>query len=507
MQRFSRRDFLKSAGTLMAGVMIPGAAHALLDRIPPPAGPSIPSVIVLVFDTMSARNLSLYGYRRATTPHLERFAGRATVFHQHSSAGNYTTPGTASLLTGTYPWTHRAINQGGLVLRSRTEQNIFSGLHRERHCFAFSQNLWAEYLIDQFGENVDSHLLPGSFSLLEKSAGSLFPRDENISYRALDDFLFQTSGGVGSLVFGPLEKEIFLYRLARVSDRGYSRGLPHDVTNPKYFNLSDVIDGVYAQLTALPRPFFAYVHLYAPHEPYRPRLEFENIFRDHWRPDPKPVSRFTDGSTPGNLLTRRTNYDEYVANVDAEFGRLYDALAESGILDQSILMVTSDHGQLFERGVHGHTTPLLYEPVIHVPLLVSLPGQMARVDVHAPTSSVDVLPTLLELTGQDVPAWCEGSALPGVTGREAADRAIYSVEAKSSQAFAPLRRGTFAMRKDRYKLIYYRGFDAEDQFELYDLADDPEELADLYPARPAFVSAMQDELFSALSQADQAITG
>jgi arylsulfatase A-like enzyme len=505
MKTLSRRDFLKSSGALLLGSMIPGAAQTLVNQNYRQGDPSLPNVIVLLFDTMSARNLSLYGYRRATTPNLERFAKRATVFHKHISAGNYTTPGTASLLTGTYPWTHRAINQGGIVLRNLKEHNIFSLFHSQRHCFAFAQNLWADYLVEQFEESIDTHLLQGSFSVVEKSLGSFFPNDQNISYRAFDDFLFQTSGGVGSLVFGPLEKEEFLYRLARVDAKGYSRGLPHDVTNPKYFHLKDVFDGVYSQLISLPSPFFAYVHLYAPHEPYRPRLEFENIFRDNWRPDTKPTSRFTDGSTSANLIVRRTNYDEYIANVDAEFGRLFDSLDESGILDNSILVVTSDHGQLFERGVHGHSTPLLYDPVIHIPLVVSIPGQTSRADVYVPTSSVDVLPTLLQLVGLQVPAWCEGIGLPVLTGQESAARTIYSVEAKSNSSFAPLQKATVAMYKNGYKLIYYSGLDAEDQFELYDMENDPEELNDLYPSNPAFVSGLRDELLFALSRANDKV--
>src|SRR5512140_1968324 len=104
MKKLSRRDFLKSAGALLLGSMVPGTVKGLLNRNSPQTDPSLPNVIVLVFDTMSAPHLSLHGYRRATTPDLERFAERATVFHKHISAGNYTSPGTASLLTGTYPW-------------------------------------------------------------------------------------------------------------------------------------------------------------------------------------------------------------------------------------------------------------------------------------------------------------------------------------------------------------------------------------------------------------------
>jgi arylsulfatase A-like enzyme len=505
MKNLSRRDFLKSTGALLLGSMISNKVQGVLKRDQGQDDQSLPNIIVLVFDTMSAHNLSVYGYPRPTTPNLERFAERATVFHQHISAGNYTTPGTASLLTGTYPWTHRAINESGIVRRVLKDHNIFSQFHPQRQCFAFTQNLWADYLIDEFGKGVDTHLLPGSFSVVEKSVGSIFAHDKNILFRAFDDFLFETSGGVGSLVFGPLEKEAFLYRLGRINTEGYSRGLPHDVTNPKFFELRDVFEGVDAQLKSLVSPFLAYVHLYAPHEPYRPRLEFENIFRDTLRPVVKPVSRFTDGSTQSNLMTRRRNYDEYIANVDAEFGRLFDSLTASGILDKSVLVVTSDHGQLFERGVHGHSTPLLYDPVIHVPLLISLPGQRARTDVHTATSSLDVLPTLLQFAGLDVPAWCEGVGLPGLNDQKPEERAIYSVEAKSNSAFAPLHNATIAMRKNGHKLIYYRGYGGEDQFELYDTENDPEELKDLFPSGPSFGADMQQELFDALSRSDQRV--
>ena len=175
MKKISRRDFLKSSSAILLGSMVPGVARRFLDQSPGHQGQPSPNIIVLVFDAMSAENLSVYGYRRATTPNLERFAERATVFHRHISAGNYTTPGTASLLTGTYPWTHRAINQGGIVLRTRSDHNIFSPFHSQYQRFAFTQNLWADYLIDEFGHSVDVHLLPGSFSVAEKTTGSFFP--------------------------------------------------------------------------------------------------------------------------------------------------------------------------------------------------------------------------------------------------------------------------------------------------------------------------------------------
>jgi arylsulfatase A-like enzyme len=503
MKKLSRRDFLKTISLGSLAALAPASVRSLIENAVVSA--VHPSVIILVFDTMSARNLSLYGYRRGTTPNFERFAERATVFHNHISSGNFTSPGTASIFTGTYPWTHRAINQSGLILRSLSPHNIFSALDSQYNKFVFTQNVWADYLLNQFENDIDIHLLPASFSLADGSLGAIFPNDLNAGYRTFDDFLFQVGHRPASLIFGPIEKQHILYELAKISDKGYARGLPHDVSNPKHFRLEDVFNGVDSQLTSLSAPFFSYVHLYAPHEPYRPHAEFENKFKDNWKPDPKPESRFSDGSTNAALLNRRTNYDEYVANVDAEFGRLIDSLTEKGVLDNCIVVVTSDHGQLFERGIHGHSTPLLFEPVIQVPLLVSTPGQVTRQDVYSPTNHVDLLPTLLHLTSQEIPAWCEGEVLPKLGGLDDPKRAIYSVEAKTNSAFAPLSIVTVAMRRNNHKLIYYSGYGYEPWFELYDMDVDPEELTDLYPSTPSFATSLRDELMTSLERANQSL--
>ena len=145
MQKFSRRDLLKLSLTLPAFAVLskliphPDSLEVSQDEI-------LPNVIIIVIDTMSAENLSLYGYPRNTSPNLERFAERATVYHTHQSGGNFTVPGTASLLTGTYPWTHRAINHAGLVARELTERNIFNILPKSYRKLGFSQNLWAMHL-------------------------------------------------------------------------------------------------------------------------------------------------------------------------------------------------------------------------------------------------------------------------------------------------------------------------------------------------------------------------
>ncbi len=496
MPAINRRNFLKIGSALSGALAVSRLARGLS------APASQPSILIFVFDAMSAKNLSLYGYRRKTTPNLERFAQRATVFHQHYAAGNFTTPGTASLLTGLYPWTHRAINESGLIARKQAEHNLFHVLGREYYRLAFSQNIYPNYFFGQFKPDIEQVLSPAAFSFLGGIAADQFGRDLVDSHRAFDDFLFQDNTPPASLVFGLIER-LQLHAAVSAARR---HGLPVASTSnyPIFFDLKRVFDGILSTIERLPAPSAAYFHLWSPHAPYQPARRFRGLFRDGWAPEPKPYHSFSDSPlhyTEEIAKADRQAYDEYIANVDAEFGRVLDFLTATKRLDNTYVVVTSDHGEMFERGVEGHLTRLLFEPVIQVPLLISSPGQGSRRDVAVPTSAVDLLPTLAYATGRGLPTWCEGTLLPGFGGTPEPERSIFVVEAKHNSAFAPLSNASFALRKGRYKLTYYIGFrtrvrQQEGVFELYDIENDPEELSDLYPKAPAVFNDLKAELLA-----------
>jgi arylsulfatase A-like enzyme len=200
----------------------------------------------------------------------------------------------------------------------------------------------------------------------------------------------------------------------------------------------------------------------------------------------------------------RQHYDEYIANVDTEFGKMIDSLGKDGILDNSYIIITSDHGESFERGEFGHGTYLLYEPVIHVPLLISSPGQRARLDIHSPTSSVDIVPTLLTLAGKEVPANLDGRILPGLGGKEDFQRSIFALEAKENSAFQPITTATMALIKEGKKLIHYTGYPQYPEvFELYDLNEDGEEMKDLFLEDTVTAARMKQELLDTLADANR----
>ncbi|GAB4542945.1 MAG: hypothetical protein Fur002_14110 [Anaerolineales bacterium] len=497
MKKFTRRDFLKTAALTAAGLTLP----RILSRA---RSAEKPNIIVLVFDAMSARNLSVYGYPRKTTPNFERFAQRAFVYHAHQSAGNYTTPGTASLLAGTYPWTHRALNHGGKIATPLAARNIFQQIGADYQRYAFTQNSWANIFLNQFQEEIDVLLPPRSFETLSPFiSGEALP-DGVSGYQALDSFLFSKSEVSASLLFGAADKLYWRKLQESAKNKNYPRGLPEMVTAPFYFETASLFDGLQAFAKTFQPPFFAYLHVFPPHEPYRPTREFFNHFKDGWNAPEKPVHRFVQSpNTEQRLNDGRLNYDRFIANLDAEFGRLMDTFEEQNLFENSYIVLTSDHGDMFERGERGHSTPLLYDAVIHAPLLISAPGKSQRTDIHAPTSGVDLLPTLLKLAGQEIPAWSEGLVLPGLGGEENPNRAIFSVEAKQNSAFTPLTKATIAMRKGKYKLIYYTGYEAQDTFELYDMENDPEEMKDSYAENDSRAKALREELLSALEESNQ----
>jgi len=482
----SRRDFLKMAAGL--------SLTPLVEKISPVEmrglnlGGSHPNIIILIFDTLSAYHLSLHGYPRNTSPNLERFAEKANVYHNHHSAASFTTSSTASLLTSTYPWQHRAYTLDGSIRPHVVPNNIFRLLGDKYYTAAFTQNIYADKLLFQFDQYLDRHQECDSFNFIGNAIYNTLPSEEAIDgFRSFDRFLFRRDNPRGSLFMSVLYDLSFLlrYRLAsRNLTEIYPIGMPGIKSSYAHFTLDQVMEGVMSLLEELPAPFFSYIHLMPPHSPYSPDFHFHKMFNDGWEPQPKERHPLGDGSQT-NYPGKRQTYDEFIANLDYEFGRLLDYLEEIGLLESSYLILTSDHGELFERGHRGHSTPLLFEPLLRVPLVISSPGQEERKDIHAQTSSVDLLPTLLQIAGLPIPRSVEGQILPLQDGGGNHERNIWALEARYNSTFGPMHETTLALIKGTHKLVYYQGYENyKDQYELYNLENDPDELVDRYTSDP-----------------------
>jgi arylsulfatase A-like enzyme len=493
----SRRDFIKLLGS--ASLSLLAASNQIKQGMGvEPRSSEKPNILILVFDTLSARHMSLHGYPRETTPNMDRFAERALVYHNHYAAGNFTSPGTASLLTGVYPWRHRAVNLNGIVSREYNDQNLFSLVDSSYHTTAYTHNPLAGIFLNQFADHINRYHPMSELSLAgevysDRVSSKQFPTAfwSETMLRGTDHFL------PGSLLVSTLENEIRELRVGGIESAlqdKYPNGIPFNYKG-MHLLLEDAMDWIRAQVHAYPQPYLAYYHLWPPHDPYLPSAEYIDIFSDGKYWPGKPENAFSLGEPDAKIQRSRQQYDEYLAYVDFEFGRLLDMLQRDGTLDNTMVVVTSDHGELFERGLMGHLNSTLYQDLLQVPMLISLPNQTERYDFFSPTSCVDLLPTILQFSDQGIPNFIQGEVLPGFgSATRQADRGVYALEAKLSSKQDPTRICTLAMIKGRYKLIRYLGYESEMDDELYDLANDPEEVENLASGNEKLAEEMGAEL-------------
>jgi arylsulfatase A-like enzyme len=510
-RHISRRDFLKLAGLLPFSMAAPRLVNSLAS-----IQPQAQNVIVVVFDAFSASNISLYGYQRETTPNLARLAERAIVYHNHYAGANFTAPGTATLLTGTLPWTHRAFHHAGRVEEASIKANIFSAFEAY-YRLAYSHNPMANGILGQFNGSLDNYIPRGKLFLKNDNlVSALFENDDDI---ATVSWLRAMKGATEEAEEG-FSYSLFLSHILDAYDKVQDRqieglrtqfplGLPSIFTD-NYYMLEDAIDWFGDMLSGLPKPFISYLHFMPPHAPYRTHREFYGRFDDDgWTAIAKPYDLFSRESdrNPERMLKKRILYDEFILYVDREFGRFFDALEKSGLLQDTWVILTSDHGEMFERGINGHTTPVLYDPVIRIPLMIFEPGRNRRADVHAPTSAIDMLPTLLHVTSQPAAGWAEGMVLPPFSDSYPSERSIFALEARKNGKHAPLNVATAVARTGQYKLMYFWGYGelgAEtERIELYDLERDPEETKNLAASKRETTSELLNELKTKLAEVNK----
>lgn len=503
----SRKEFLQASGMASAGSLLPRWI-SFPDQT---ADADAPNFIIIVFDALSALDLATYDYPRSTAPNLARFAESATVYHNHFAGGNFTTPGTASLLTGDYPFNHRAYRLNIKTIPRYTDQNIFSQFPDYTR-IAYSHNVLANTLLQQFGPGIDElkrreELFINSDYIVTR----LFANDNDIAQVSWIRIIKEDEDRyTNSLFFAGVNKEIN-QRLLRPHEARFPRGVP-EIGTGEHFLLESATDWIGGQLPQVPQPFLGYFHLMPPHHPYNAPVDFIDTFlKDGYAPAAKPGTIFSNAGNQMQLNEYRRFYDEFILYADQAFGQLYRQLEQTGMLDNTWLIFTSDHGEMFERGIWKHTTQTLYQPIVRIPLFIQAPGQGSRNDVYSPTSAVDILPTLLHLGGKPPAPWGQGTVLPPYREAEIEDdRSIYTLEAKNNKKTEPLTTASTMLLKWPYKLVQFRGYKelagGPPAYEMYNLEDDPEELEDIFSSSDSKTKEMVEEINHTLSEADKPYT-
>jgi arylsulfatase A-like enzyme len=165
------------------------------------------------------------------------------------------------------------------------------------------------------------------------------------------------------------------------------------------------------------------------------------------------------------------------------------------------VIVTADHGELFDHNRLGHGGRDLYQGLIHVPLLIHLPGQRQGVHIDQLAQQADLLPTLLDLVGAPVPSWVDGASLrPALESRILADRYIYSMNLEPNSTFNAVTKGTVAVMDADFKFVRYLDSGKE---QLYRYKTDKDEQNNLVQSEPDVAKRMRKVLLERLEEANR----
>ncbi|MEJ7812354.1 MAG: sulfatase [Gemmatimonadaceae bacterium] len=439
-----------------------------------PAG--APNILLIILDTVRSLDLSLYGYARATTPNLARFAARGTTFEWAISPAPWTLPAHASMFTGIEPAELSADWRTPLDRRQPTlAERLAARGYRTAGFVANTEYVSAESgLARGFAHYEDFRITPATVLL----TGSALSR------------------GVANAE--PVRDII-----------GY-----HDVIGRKS---AAQVNGDFLrwQQASAGRPFFAFLNYYDAHHPYLPPAPYDTLYAERGAArnpnlhNDRPVSR-------REAAAELDAYDGAIAYLDAQVGALLDSLDWRNVLGNTLVVITADHGEEFgEHGLLGHGNSL-YLPALRVPLVIALPGRVtAGARVAAPVTTRDLAATILALAGGEARARLATlpgrSLLPFLPGDSAALRAGSSAtdgtdgtggimsevrHATGLPAWYPVSRGDMAAL-----LVGRRHYirDGDGREELYDAVGDPWEAHDL--ARVPMLRGVLDRMAASLRAA------
>jgi len=451
-----------------------------------------PNILLVTVDALSAEHMSLYGAERLTTPRLDAFAREATTFDRAYANGNFTTPGVSSILTGTRPWTHRALQLLSWPIRETRANSLPAMLIRAGYQTGYvatnpaagaTRNGLGSYFGFAASDRVPSIFVcrDGLERVLRyQCAATLLPPF------GLVQMLWQKTG---QFLGGGSPNRHFDPRVAMQSALEWLAG------------------------TDKRTPVFLWVHFLPPHAPYAApapwlgQFDSSQTARDVGDSDAKQKFLFAR-VTPARARTLEARYDESVKYVDYYIGEFLEQ-ASRLLGPNTAVIVTADHGESFAHGYGGHAGPGLFESIIHIPLLVKLPSQSRGARTSQLAEQVDIAPTLAVLAGITPPSTWEGRSLFEIGGPSKTDattpKLVFAMNFEENSRRSALNTGSVCLIDGRWKLVHFAGAlhyplmpQLHDQ--LYDLSADPRELSNRISAEPAEAERLRWLLSSELAR-------
>jgi arylsulfatase A-like enzyme len=371
------------------------ALCTLLAACAPPADERA-NVLWISLDTLRADHLSCYGYERPSSPEIDRLASEGALFEQAWSTTSWTLPAHVSMLTGLPVSAHGICDhQLWEYVDERFELHgtfVSEDLRADGYATAGFYN-W-KYLEPQFGFG------PG-FDVWERTTHTV---------TSLPGVRERWEAAIASRDAAAL---------AAIKREHPELDPNHPSTRRTLERARDWLDG--HVLREPRRPFFLFLHLFDVHDPYTPPETFAGSFADLAYRGPidgqnvsAPDSPVRLGMPPGDLAQLVALYDGEIAWVDAEIGRLLARLTALGLEENTLVVLTADHGEeFFEHGRKLHRSSLLREQ-LQIPLILRFPGRIAAgLRLREPVDLVDLVPTVHALLGRAPPAGLPGRDLTG----------------------------------------------------------------------------------------------
>jgi arylsulfatase A-like enzyme len=430
-------------------------------QAPPPAVGLPQGVILVLADTLRRDHLGTYGYGRDTDPTLQRLAAEGALFRDAQVEATWTKASAPSIFASLHPLTHGVLDF--------------------------------------------EHRLPASAVTLAEVY-----REAGHSTLLLSSIIF--TGKFSNLHQGFQE----VHESASLAERRSSK------------TAAELVDRLIPWLERRrSTPFFVVLHVLDPHDPYRPKPPYDGLWADrtaaeeHERRAREVRAAIADpllqvfgmpsrdevaaaGFDPESYIDYEMDwYDGAIRGLDDALGRLVDFLREGGLAERTVIAFTSDHGEeFFDHGrmFHGQS---LYGELTNVPLVLWGPDRIpAGAVVERTVQTIDLMPTLLELSGLPVPEAAQGrSLLPlartAAGGGGARRRPVFSTRAATHDLFGPPPRAkeAYSVILGEWKLIHnLEGAEGDPEFELYHHASDPLALRDVAARHPEVVERLSGVL-------------
>ncbi len=439
------------------------------------------NVIVIIIDALRFSHVGCYGYPKHTTPNIDKLVLESLVFENCFAQANYTDISLTTILSGKHPLEHGVLFHGF----SSTKENM-AGLSKSRTVFLqeiLQTRGYRTIAIDWLGRwhkrGFDYY-----YGIQEKQNTASKERIKEVAVKLLTRY--------------PTLKKAY----ARLRGSGDTRDNCEKVTEEAIRQIDTSGDS----------NFFEFIHYWDVHPPYSPPKEHADLFPHD--EDDIPLSEvFKSGMKQqaggeyaafqsGKHVTlndTKRDYDGAIHWVDSQIGRLIAHLKSKGLMDQTMIVITADHGHNFgEHGIYFDNASL-FDTSIKVPLVLWYPGKSGA-RIHGLVQHTDLMPTILDFLGLEIPGDIDGNILPDKTREEVVAEAygsrfrmIRTAEWKYIEPVEILNNIPENVR------AWYTG---DGKLELYNIVNDPDELHNLADDRPDVLMMMKERLAKNIYKAD-----